>query len=796
MLAVSLTLFSGRPATAADAFVTRYCADCHTGESAEGGFQLSSLDQDLKSAAGFAIWERLYDRIDSGEMPPADAEQPAATEKQRFLAQLNQRLTTAHQAERGTVLRRLNRREYENTMNDLFGTNLNLEAMLPEDGRSHEFDNVGSALGLSMIHLQSYMDAASVVLDSAIASTVERPEANLIEASYLGSREGDQFIGKVWKQLADDSVVRFAGGGYPTGMLRGTNVRNPGYYRVRVNGYAYQSEQPIGFSVGGTSFARGSDKPIFGFYSFKPGSPEQSPQSIEFTTWIENNYMIQIEPYGINDPDRYKRDKIDGYTGPGLAIHSVVMEGPLVDEFPSRGHRLIFDGLSREEIPPRNPRDRERTYYRPTFTVSSNDETADVRRSLERVATAAFRRPARSEDLLPYLELYQAERERGSEIEDALRTAVTAVFTSPEFLYLVEPAGTLDDYALASRLSYFLTRSSPDDKLLAKADANQLSRPGGLRAEVDRLLNDERFGRFLTDFTESWLNLREMDFTAPDQTLFPEYDEFLRYSMPLETEAFLRELIISNLPACNLVKSDFAMLNSRLASHYELPPVDGAQIRKVSLPAGHLRGGLLTQASILKVTANGTNSSPVVRGVWVTERILGTVPQPPPPGIPGVEPDIRGAETLRALLDKHRDLDSCKACHEKIDPPGFALEAFNPVGGYRERYRSLGDGERPDVLIDGRKVRYRLGPPVDCSGELSDGSRFQNYLEFRDQLAENDEILARTFVTKLLTFATGREMGFSDRPVIENIVQQARASNYGLKDLLYAAVESEIFRQK
>jgi len=796
MLAVSLTVFSSRPALGADAFVTRYCADCHTGDSAEGGFQLSSLDQDLKSAAGFAVWERLYDRIDSGEMPPADAEQPSTSEKQRFLAGLNERLTAAHQAERGTVLRRLNRREYENTMNDLFGTNLNLEAMLPEDGRSHEFDNVGSALGLSMIHLQSYMDAAATVLDAAIASTVERPQANHIEASYLGSREGDQFIGKVWKKLSDDSVVRFAGGGYPSGMLRGTNVRDPGYYRVRVNGYAYQSERPIGFSVGGTSFARGSEKPIYGFYSFKPGSPGDPPQSIEFTTWIENNYMIQIEPYGINDPDRYKRDKIDGYMGPGLAIHSVVMEGPLVDEFPTRGHRLIFDGLTREEIPPRNPRDRERPYYRPQFSISTNNETADVRRSLERVATAAFRRPATSDAVAPYVELYQTERSRGSGIEESLRTAVRAIFTSPDFLYLIEPAGTLDDHALASRLSYFMTRSAPDEKLLASANAKRLSRPGGLRSEVDRLLNDKRFGRFLTDFSESWLNLREMDFTAPDQTLFPEYDDFLRYSMPLETEAFLHELITSNLPARNLVKSDFAMLNSRLASHYELPPVDGSQIRKVSLPAGHLRGGLLTQASILKVTANGTNTSPVVRGVWVTERILGTVPQPPPPGIPGVEPDIRGAETLRALLDKHRDLDSCKACHQKIDPPGFALEAFNPVGGYRERYRSLGNGDRPDVQIDGRQVRYRLGPPVDCSGELPDGTRFRNYLEFRDQLAENDDVLARTFVTKLLTFATGREMGFSDRPVIEKIVRQARASNYGLKDLLFAAVESEIFRQK
>jgi hypothetical protein len=266
--------------------------------------------------------------------------------------------------------------------------------------------------------------------------------------------------------------------------------------------------------------------------------------------------------------------------------------------------------------------------------------------------------------------------------------------------------------------------------------------------------------------------------------------------MPLETRAFLRELIESNRPVTCLVDSDFAMLNSRLAEHYDLPPVSSTEVRRVGLPADSLRGGLLTQASILKVTANGTNSSPVQRGAWVMERILGQTPPPPPPGVPGVEPDIRGASTLRELLEKHRSLDSCKACHRKIDPPGFALESFNPIGGYRDRYRSIGGGDQVDKTVHGRPVRYRLGPEVDSSGQLADGREFADFAAFRDYLARDPDLLATTLARKLLTFATGRELGFSDRAEVDQIVKACAAQGYGVRDLLHRVVQSEIFRRK
>ena len=742
----------------------------------------------LEEPATFQRWQTIYDRVGGGEMPPDGAEQPAENQKKRFATLLSQPLSTAHAASKSTVLRRLNRREYQNTLNDLFGINVDLESMLPEDARAHEFDNVGEALGLSMVHLQRYLDAAEVVLDTAIENSVEPPKPELITAFYKDSREAEKFIGNRWKLLDDGAVVRFSGGGYPSGMIRGSRVRQAGKYRVRIVGYAHQSKDPIAFSVGGTSFERGSERPIYSFFEVPP----DEPTVVEFEAWIEPNYMLAIEPFGINDPERYKRKSIDEYQGPGLAIGEVTLEGPLVDEFPSRGHRLLFDGLDRVEIPPRNPRDRGKSWYRPRFEVRSGD----VNESITRVAKAAFRRPVSGRDLQTYIGLYEAAIEEGDSVEEALRTAVTGILCSPAFLFLNESPGRLDGFAVAARLSYLFARTTPDEELLRIAAEGGLTTAAGLRRQTERLIAGPHFRRFITDFADSWLDLREIDFTAPDASLFPEFDTFLRHSMPRETHSFLTEMINANRPIKNLVASDFAMLNSRLAKHYELPAVNGVEIRKVMLPADSVRGGLLSQASILKVTANGTNTSPVTRGAWVMERIIGQTPPPPPPGIPGVEPDIRGATTLRELLDKHRDAENCRACHAKIDPPGFAMECFNPIGGFREHYRSLGDGERVSKRVGGRNVRYRLGPKVDASGELASGRTFDDFREFRSHLADRPDVIAKAFLVKFLTFATGRELGFSDRPEINRIVKSLANQQYRTRDLIHAAIQSDIFRNK
>ncbi len=778
--------------TSVHEFLSSHCRDCHAGDTHEGGFAIDELSNELSDPAVFARWELIFDRVRKQQMPPPDAEQPSASEIQSFVRSIGRPLYDVHRQSKSTVLRRLNRREYQNTLNDVFGTNIDLESSLPEDARAHEFDNVGDALGLSMVHLQCYMDAAKKVLDTTIANDLAPPKSETITAWYKDTREAERHVGTAWKQLDDGSMVRFSGGGYPSGMIRDTSVNQAGRYRIRVTGFAYQSDQPIVFSVGGTSFMPGSEQPIYGYFQVPPNQPT----TVELEAWIEPRYMITIEPYGISDAGQVRKSGPDAYNGPGLAIGEVTLEGPLVDSFPLAGHGLIFDGINRREVQSSNPRDRRRPGQRLEFEIVTDDPFATATMSLRRVAQATFRRPVVDADLIPYVRLFSDQMESGESIEQSLRTSIIAMLCSPRFLFLEEPAGRLDDFAIASRLSYFLHRTLPDEALMLAAASGQLSDPNELRRQTERLLSEPKSERFVVDLTDSWLDLREIDFTAPDVKLFPEFDPFLRYSMPLETRAFVRDLIESNLPIANLVDSDFAMVNNRLAEHYKIDEVEGVEIRKVKLPAGSLRGGLLSQASILKVTANGTNTSPVVRGAWVMERIEGLTPPPPPPGVPGVEPDIRSATTLRELLEKHRNADNCRACHARIDPPGFAMEVFNPIGGLRDRYRSLGEGDRVDMNVNGRKVAYRLGPKVDASGELTDGGRFEDFRQFRNLLARQDEMLARTFVTKLLTFATGREMGFSDRTEINQIVAGAAKDRYRAKDLLHSVVASNIFQSK
>jgi hypothetical protein len=776
-----------------------HCYDCHGDGAKKGGLAIDELSGKLDDPAVFAKWERIYDRALKDEMPPKKIkDRPTREELSLFYKNLGQALATQHAQEKGTVLRRLNRREYENAMNDLFGTDLKLEEMLPEDGRSHEFDVVGEALGVSMTHLQRYLDAAGLVFDAAIAKTTEAPKPKLIECTYRES-EVKREMGKTLKRLEDGALVRFSASGLSGGHLREGNTPKPGMYRVRVTGYAHQSDKPVAVSISGVSYAAGSETPQIGFASF----PSGKPTTVEMDSWLEGRYMLRINPYGLFDTEHYKRTKggksIDDAKGPGFAFLSATMEGPLVKEFPSRGHKLIFGDLDRREIEPRNPNDKKKSSYKAKFEIRSENESGDVAKVIKRLATHAFRRPVTDGDVTPYLALFKKERNEEESFEGSLRTVFTALFSSPHFLYLHEKPGDLDDVALANRLSLFLSRTMPEMELLTLAYQGKLSKDAGaLLKETERLLKHERFDRFLTDFTESWLDLRDMDFTEPDKKLFPEFDRPLQLFMVEETEAFLRELIDSNLPANNLVKSDFAMLNERLAKHYDVPGVTGIEIRKVKLPVGTPRGGFLSQGSVLKVTANGTNTSPVLRGSWVMERILGKTPTPPPPGILGVEPDIRGTETLRDLLAKHRSMESCRGCHAKFDPLGFALESFNPIGGYRENYRSFGNSKHPkiDRIAQGRLVQYRKGPMVDASGKFEDGVEFAGFTAFQSHLARRPEDLTRALAKKLLTFATGRELGFSDRAEIERIVKESARTDYRVRDLIHLVVASRIFQSK
>jgi hypothetical protein len=380
----------------------------------------------------------------------------------------------------------------------------------------------------------------------------------------------------------------------------------------------------------------------------------------------------------------------------------------------------------------------------------------------------------------------------GDCFELAMRWAYRTALCSPDFLYHVEPSGKLDDPALACRLSYFLWNSMPDDEL-ARA---KLRDPAVLEAQLERMLKDPRSNRFVEDFLGQWLKLRLIAQNDPDPKLYPEFNNYLQDSMVAETRAYFREMLDRNLGPEYVVRSDFAMLNEKLAVHYGIPGVKGPAIRRVALPPGSPRGGFLTQGAVLKITANGTTTSPVPRGAFVMERLLGRPPDPPPANVPAVEPDVRGATTIREQLAKHRADPTCAACHARIDPPGFALEAFDVIGGRRTRYRSIGAGDpAPRGSIDPFiGIGFKLGPVVDASGEMPGGRAFSGIEEFQALVAAEPSKLLRNLAEQLARYSTGRDLAFGDRDAISAVVERTSKRGSGLRTLIHELVQSSLFQ--
>ena len=543
-------------------------------------------------------------------------------------------------------------------------------------------------------------------------------------------------------------------------------------------------------------------------------APSMESKEGEIITWLDAHESIVFDPVSVPWIG-LRVGQIAGraakHVGPGVALDWFEIEGPLNPVWPPVSHSRLFGQLpikpwaGGEALPPHREKIRSLGGYLPSMhfdltpaerepkleTVASEHPVEDARTLLADFLPRAFRRDVAASEIEPYLRLLQTRLDAKDCFEDAMRRVYVAALTSPEFLFLPKPT---DDVALATRLSYWLWNGPPDEALLAAGRDSSLHRPEILRTQVDRLLADPRAERFTQDFARQWLELSRLDETNPDPLLYPEYRFLLGQGVANETPAFLRELIVNDLPAHSLVRPGFAMLTQRLAEHYGITGVTGVEVRKVTLPPASLRGGLLGQAAIHKLTANGTTTSPVKRGVWVSDRLLDAPAPPPPPGVSAVDPDTRGTTTIREQLNKHRSDPNCAACHAKIDAPGFALEAFDPVGGWRSRYRSNGQGELPPEK--GRtdwKVEYKLGPSVDASGKLRDGRAFRDTAAFIDLIASDDEKLARAFVAHLSRYATGTEVNYADRAEIRRIVEQTKANHYGLRSLIHALAQSPLF---
>jgi hypothetical protein len=416
---------------------------------------------------------------------------------------------------------------------------------------------------------------------------------------------------------------------------------------------------------------------------------------------------------------------------------------------------------------------------------------------VSRIAPRAFRRPVDDQEIEAWTALARPVLERGGSFPDALRVVLRAMFTAPEFLYASESPGPLNDHALAARLARFLWRSLPDHELAAQARQQRLRDPRVQAVQVARLLNDPKAMRFIDDFLGQWLDLHGIDATTPDRKLYPEYDDVLRSAMLEESRLFFADLVRRDRGVRELIDAEFTFLNRRLATHYGVKGVEGLGMRKVRLPGASPRGGILTQASVLKTTANGTTTSPVLRGSFVLDRLLGHPPRPPPPDAGTIEPDTRGTTTIRETLDAHRNVERCARCHREIDPPGFALENFDAIGGFRSRYRATGEGERSPGRLFGRRIyEYKLGPAVDASGSTAAGRSFSGFKEFQRILLEREDEIARNLIQQLIVFATGAEIQFADREEVDRLLEAARVEGYGLRGMILDIVQSRLFLEK
>jgi hypothetical protein len=753
----------------ASAFLDQHCTECHDADVKKGGLDLSALKFDLANADAFQGWQKVFERVRDGEMPPKKKPQPAKADAVKFLASLKPALVKADAADiaaNGRVRsRRLTRTEYENTLHDLLGIDMPLQVLLPEDRASYGFETVAAGQQLSQHLLARYLDAADLALADAFQRALKGDETfqkhytpEMLAGSKRGNYRGPdlrdgrsitwpmtlQFFGRTPTEMPDDGWYRIT--------VRNVQAINPGSDGAvwgTLRSGECESNAPMLFMIGlveATSTAR----------------------DMVYEAWIQKGHRLELKP---NDAT-YKHPPTGAKGG------NVSFKGR---DLAKEGYAgIAHTGIDVERIYPNSDRAALQKNLFGDADVKKAD-AATVEKLVTRFARRAFRRPVTEEQTAAYREMARKALADGDVPVEALRIAYRAILCSPRFLTFVEEPGALDDFAIASRLSYALWVSMPDYKLMEAAKEGKLHEPEVLAQQVERLLAHPKARRFVTSFTDQWLKLKEIDFTTPDTRQFPSFDSVVQESMLQETRAYFTELIKRDLGITHLVDSDFAFLNGRLARHYQaeaqLKPGEGLQ--KVVLSGQNIRGGLVTQGAILKVTADGTSTSPVVRGVFINERILGNRIPPPPPGVPAIEPDIRGATSIRDQLDKHRNNETCASCHQTIDPPGFALENYDPVGVWRTGYGKNSKGAK-----------------VDASGTTPEGGTFKDIHSWQRLYAQNPDQLARGFATHFLTYGTGAPLRFSNEETLEKVISTTAQNGHGMRSLIRAAVLSEIFLTK
>ena len=770
------------------ALLNRYCAGCHNEKLRTADLTLDTMDVDQVSAEA-EVWESVVRKLRAGAMPPVGMPRPDRATLNSFTTYLETELDRAVAANPNPgrpADHRLNRAEYANAIRDLLAMKVDVESLLPTDNAGYGFDNIGDVLSISPLLMERYMLVAGKISRLAIGDPNMRPAGETYEVS-------DEFIQE--DRMSEDLPFGSRGGIaihhlFPSdgeytisvrlhknldGYIRG--IRDAHRLDVRLDGARIKL-----FTIG--SEIRGRSGPIFSANQNPEYRGDLEQVGYEFTAdeALEVRFPAKAgtrlvgvaflkqtaKPVGILTP-RLLLSDIEHYKGGDPAVESVTITGPY-------GANGLGDTPSRRKV----------FVCSPTGTA---DEEPCARKILTTLARRAYRRPVTEEDVQELLSLYHVGRNEGS-FEAGIQMALEGILAGPEFLFRVEhdPAnvapGTaypVSDLELASRLSFFLWSSIPDDELLSLAERGQIKDPAVMEQQVRRLLADSRSKALVENFAGQWLYLRNMRSVSPDPDEFPEFDDELREAFRQETELLFESMLREDRSVLDLLNADYTFVNERLARHYQIPNVYGSRFRRVSL-VDEGRRGLLGQGSILTVTSYANRTSPVVRGKWVLEQLLGIPPPPPPPdAVTTLDETGEDGEalTMRQQMEQHRADPVCSACHNLMDPIGFALENFDAVGKWRS--------SSPFVGADA---------PIDASGMLYEGSKFQDVAGFREVLLSHPGQFARTVTEKLLTYALGRGLEYTDAPTVREILRQTAPGDYRWSSLISSIVQSTPFQMR
>jgi hypothetical protein len=785
-----------------EAFLKTHCVRCHGPEKEKGDLRIDQLSRDFKVGADTHHWAEVIEQVNSGEMPPNKEKRPSQAEIASFVTSLDARIKegrAARMAARPPVAHyRLSRKEYQNTVYDLLGVRYDptKPGELNEDTRWHGFERIGSELSLSPSHVDRYYRAAELVLDRAFPTTsseARKVRKTAADLRYGGGKDSqaalDRFgIKRPLRYLLFPGSTQNALSPHWFGK---TGPEHSGLYKLRIqaSGTRPPGGQTAHLSIG----KRTSEETVDGLIEFDITAPEDKPQVFEFEVFLEMPLSLDFCVVATDVVDRRAgaafRNALASRGG-YIFTHSsetMLLNPNAPQMFDDKGNGL-FSTVLLDWIEWEGPLVSEAEKSRRRDVVPPDDATPDVVAAhLQRFAERAWRRPVRAEELTEYVKAYQSEREAGEKTADAYRVALQGVLTSRHFIYLVEGDPSLreqlNDSELATRLSYFLWSSMPDDALFTAAKAGKL-KGDALKKEVDRMLADGKAGRFIEDFSRQWLQLHRVGMFPPDKKLYPTYDAWLETSMRAEPVEFFREMFANNLPIDALIESDWTMANARLCDFYGLPEPKLGGFQRMSLKPEDRRGGLLTMGAVLGLTSDGTRHRPVHRGVWLSEVVLGKPPPPPPANVPAIEPPTPQSPkaTLRQKIEAHRNDANCAACHAKIDPLGLAWDNYDAIGQWRTREKiPAGVGE---------------DPLINASGEMPDGRAFKDATDFKRRLLEDRDKVARAFIEHLCTYALRRAVAFDDQDDLNAIQAEAKKSNYRIQDIVRAVATSDLVKKR